>query len=279
MRPSPNFGQIKQVTSAGAENFNSLQALVKTRNWHGLISEYSYTWSHNLGSNTALPTDNTNPRLDYGNLANDIRHQFKGFFTYDVPGLKRGPKWLTHDWQATSVVWIHGGKPITASSSANNSGLGLNEGADRANLSGNPLYCASGAANCIANGTSKSIDYAYGNQKTYIQWFNPLAIVSPAALTAGTTRVGQFYGPGYADVDLSIFKNIPIKEGIKAQFRGEMFNVLNRYNYSNPTFATNSLTSNTQTTGQVTATAGGSSAPGIGAGEPFNVQLALKILF
>ncbi|WP_263415363.1 TonB-dependent receptor [Terriglobus albidus] len=274
----PNFGQIRQITSAGGENFNSLQALIKARNWHGLISEYSYTWSHNLGSNTALPTDNTNPNLDYGNLANDIRHQFKGFFTYDIPGMKRGPKWLTHDWQATSVLWLHGGKPITASSSANNSGLGLGEGADRASLSGNPLTCDSGST-CVSGGTSKSINYALSKGVPYIQWFNPLAIVSPAALTVGTTRVGQFYGPGYASVDLSIFKNVPLREGIRAQFRGEMFNVFNRYNYSNPTFAANSLTSNTQTTGQVTATAGGSSAPGIGAGEPFNVQLALKILF
>jgi hypothetical protein len=175
-------------------------------------------------------------------------------------------------------LWLRGGKPITASSSANNSGLGLGEGADRANLTGNPLTCDSGST-CISGGTSKSIDYALSKGVPYIQWFNPLAIVSPAALTAGTTRVGQFYGPGYASVDLSIFKNVPLREGIRAQFRGEMFNVFNRYNYSNPTFAANSLTSNTQTTGQVTATAGGSSAPGIGAGEPFNVQLALKILF
>jgi hypothetical protein len=59
-----------------------------------------------------------------------------------------------------------------------------------------------------------------------------------------------------------------------------MFNVFNRYNYSNPTFSTNSLTPSTSiATGQVTSTAGGSSAPGIGAGEPFNVQLALKIIF
>jgi hypothetical protein len=275
----PNFGQIKQINSAGGENFNSLQALIKTRGWHNLISEYSYTWSHNLGSQTTLPTDNTNPNLDYGNLANDIRNQFKGFFSYDVPGVKSGPKWLTHDWQLTSTIWLHGGKPITATSTSAAGGVGLSEGGDRASLSGNPLYCSSSATG-TCKPTSKSIDSAISNGTTYIQWFNPGAIISPAALTYGGTRVGQFYGPGYMSLDLSVFKNVALMEGMRLQFRGEMFNVFNRYNYSNPTYSTNSLTPSTSlATGQVTATAGGSSAPGIGAGEPFNVQLALKILF
>jgi len=275
----PNFGQIRQINSAGGENFNSLQALIKTRNWHNLISEFSYTWSHNLGSQTGLPTDNNLPRLDYGNLANDIRNQFKGFFTYDVPGLKSGPKWITHNWQVTSTIWLHGGKPITATSTSAAGGVGLGEGGDRANLSGNPLHCSS-AVSGTCKPTSQSIDSAIANGTTYIQWFNPAAIISPPALTYATTRVGQFYGPGYADLDLSIFKNIALYEGYRLQFRGEMFNIFNRYNFSNPTFSTNSLTSSTSiATGQVTSTAGGSSAPGIGAGEPFNVQLALKILF
>jgi hypothetical protein len=36
---------------------------------------------------------------------------------------------------------------------------------------------------------------------------------------------------------------------------------------------------NVSTTGTVSATTGGSGAPGIGAGEPFNIQLALKLVF
>jgi hypothetical protein len=110
----------------------------------------------------------------------------------------------------------------------------------------------------------------------------------PLSAYYGTTKPGQIHGaPGFGDVDLSIFKNIPISERVKAQFRGEMFNVLNRYNYAKPSLsAGNTATdrrygglNNSLTTGQITSTVGGTSAPGIAVGEPFNCQLALKIIF
>jgi hypothetical protein len=41
-------------------------------------------------------------------------------------------------------------------------------------------------------------------------------------------------GPGLLNTDFSLFKNIPIHEALKAQFRAEFFNILNRPNYSSP---------------------------------------------
>ena len=41
-------------------------------------------------------------------------------------------------------------------------------------------------------------------------------------------------GPGLIDTDFSLFKNIPIHEALKAQFRAEFFNILNRPNYDSP---------------------------------------------
>jgi hypothetical protein len=106
----------------------------------------------------------------------------------------------------------------------------------------------------------------------------------------GKTSPGQIHGaPGFGDIDLSIFKNFPITERVKGQFRGEMYNVLNRYNYSKPSLAAGNTAadprygglnvSNSTSTGQITSTIGGTSAPGIAVGEPFNCQLALKIIF
>ena len=47
-------------------------------------------------------------------------------------------------------------------------------------------------------------------------------------------NVGQ--GPGYADLDLSLFKAFPMPfaESHKLEFRAEMFNALNRVNLGNP---------------------------------------------
>ena len=58
------------------------------------------------------------------------------------------------------------------------------------------------------------------------------------------------------------------------QFRVEIFNLTNRINWANPT---TTLTS--ATFGQLTQTKNGTSAPGLGFGEPRNIQLALKLSF
>jgi len=75
---------------------------------------------------------------------------------------------------------------------------------------------------------------------------------------------------------LALPKNIPIyKERVRAQFRVEMFNVFNRVNLAAPV---NNLAS--VSFGESTSTIGIQyDAPGIGSGEPYNTQLALKILF
>ncbi len=82
------------------------------------------------------------------------------------------------------------------------------------------------------------------------------------------------YGPGYSSVDLSFFKNTPITERIRSQFRVELFNVCNRTNLAPASgYIGGGLGQSSDTIGDY------SGSPGIGPGEPFNVQLALKILF
>ena len=54
---------------------------------------------------------------------------------------------------------------------------------------------------------------------------SPLRPISTQLGNAGRNSV---IGPGLVDMDFSLFKNIPIHEALKAQFRAEFFNVLNR---------------------------------------------------
>jgi hypothetical protein len=109
-----------------------------------------------------------------------------------------------------------------------------------------------------------------------VQFVNPAAFAQPAAGTFGNEKRNQFYGPGFSDVDFSIFKNTPITERVNTQFRVEMFNLFNHTNFGG--LASNKLSSGSF--GRITDTIGDfNGATGIGAGEPFNVQLALKIIF
>ena len=84
-----------------------------------------------------------------------------------------------------------------------------------------------------------------------------------------------------------LIKNIPIKERFSVQLRADMFNMLNRVNFASGvgsvgTSCHEDLTAHVCKAGfgQVTDTIGDfNGAPGLGPGEQFNMQLAVKLRF
>ena len=259
-RPYPNFGVIDEIQSIGTSNFNSLQALLKTTSWHGITSQLSYAWSHSLDEVTqyvgALPQDSTNFKGDYGNSDYDVRHHFNVFFLYDVPGSSHGPAWVSHGWQLNTNLTFRTGFPFTIHASSNTDGTG--ENTTRGVQVGDPL---------------QGVSHALSNHNP-VQWINPNAYANPAQGSFGTVPRNSVYAPGFGDVDFSVLKNIPITERFRAQFRVEFFNLFNRVNLAPPSGTIGGGF------GQSSDTAGDFyGSPGIGPGEPFNMQLALKILF
>ncbi len=257
----PSYSVINEIRSIGTSNYNSLQATVRVSNYHGLTAQGAYTWSHSNDEVTAyrgaLPQDSTNFKGDYGASDFDQRNIFTGLVTYQIPG---GQKWkpLTNGWQVNTLATFHGGNPFSVLSTTDNSGTSDN--VQRADLTGVDPYAG------------------FRKDKPGAEWINPAAFTQPAAGTFGDSRRNQFYGPGFSDVDLSVFKNTHITERINTQFQVSMFNVFNRYNYGSPA----GLNPNTATPTSLTLTTtigNYNGAPGIGAGEPFNTQLGLKIIF
>jgi len=79
----------------------------------------------------------------------------------------------------------------------------------------------------------------------------------------GTAGRNIAEGPGYANWDFSVFKNIRIVEAKELQFRAELFNILNHANFRLPDSDISSPTFNQ-----------------IQAAQPAReIQLALKFLF
>ncbi len=264
----PTFGSILQLNSAGTSNYNSLQTTFRLRSWHGLTSTFGYTWSHALDDITAYRAailDNAfNRRLDYGNGDFDTRHLFTASYSYDVPKAPWATgwsKWIVNDWQLSSLWNFHTGNP------SDQTRLGLN-------LIGKPYA---------------GVDHKFSAANGGVQWWNPAAFAVPAAGTVGNLSRNKLYGPGYADVDFSVFKNLPITERVKIQLRAEVYNLTNRINLSQGTTAVGSSCGTTipgspcNTSagfGKVSDTAGDFfGAPGLGPGEAFNIQLVAKIIF
>ena len=256
----PNFGIINQVNSAASSSYNALQVTLRSSAWHGLNSQFAYTWSHNLDDSTAfnnLPQNSLDLKGDWGNANQDIRNHFSTYLNYAIPALAHGPKALTHGWEVNSILKFQNGEPVNILTFLDNSGTGEFE--DRASITGSPLN------------SDRSIQ-----QHAFAQYLNPNSFAAPANGTYGNLRRNQVIGPGFGDVDMSLLKNTPIyKERVQAQFRVEMFNVFNHVNLAQPVniFASGAF-------GWSTSTIGVSyGAPGIGSGEPYNTQLSMKIIF
>jgi hypothetical protein len=264
----PNYGAINSLDSIGNSNYNALQIVVKMQNWHNLSSQFYYVWSHSLDDGTnyrsALPQDSTNIKADYASSTYDIPNTFRANFNYNIPQIHNTPHWLTGGFELHSLLSFYGGAPVSIQSSVDNSGTG--EGSQRAiQVASNPY--AGSNRNLTNIGTAAAPSYA-------LYWLNPSSFVNAPNGTFATSRRDQMRDPGYGDVDLSVFKTGNVTQKIRIQFRAEMFNLFNHNNYA--PFTATAGTS----LGKITSTIGNyEGIPGIGPGEPFNVQFAAKILF
>jgi hypothetical protein len=112
---------------------------------------------------------------------------------------------------------------------------------------------------------SGSANQAPPGGRTPSEWFDTANIGKPGPLSQGTLGLQSNYGPPTRNVDFSIFKDFPITERFRMQFRGETFNIANTPQYS---FPDNNLSD--ANFGKVTSTAVGSER---------HVQFQLRVIF
>ena len=251
---------IDTAFSVANSNYSSLQAQLRQSLWKGLAATFNYTYGHAIDDTSdvrnTLPTNSYDLKDERGNSTFDIRHIVTSFWSYQVPQWGHFAPRLTKGWQLNSLFTFHGGSPLNILAGTNRSGTGENR--DRVDVIGDPF-----------TGFSSTIPGSLA-----IQYMTKAAFANPALGTFGNIGRNAIYGPGFGSVDFSVFKRTPITERISAEFRVEIFNLLNRANYANP-----STTFSSSSFGQITATRNGGSAPGLGFGEPRNTQLGLHIVF
>ena len=293
--PFPDFGRgSSQAQTEGSSVYHGLQTKVEKQFRGGLNFLATYTLSRarsDAGDLLNGGSDNVGYRApdvpgfgiqkDYA-LANfDIRNVFHLSGGYELP-FGKGKKFMSsasgiadHVVGGWSVQWIttlQGGQPIRLSC-VNSSVQGLGCGAI---FSGKPLKIGL---------------HTDGNGK--LSWFDNLnvsAFADPAAcVTVGSCTaanlggVTQVPGPGFHRLDFSIFKNFPINEKRKLQFRTEIFNLTNHPNFNAPGFGGNGVVSIGGST-DYTNTSTGSTFGEIGSTrdnpyDPRQIQFALKFIF
>jgi len=250
----PNVTSISMSPSGATSSYQALQATLLRRYSKGLTLDVNYTWAHGI-DDTEGASGTTNPygllpwalgTYDRGNSDLDVRHRIAVTTTYDLPFGKSLNGWRAaaiKGWQVNSIAYWQTGLPFTVTD---------------ANAQINLPGITSDRPDRIATGTVSNPDLA--------EWFNPSAFVPQPFGTAGTSGKNILYGPHQRRVDLSLFKDFPIREALKLQFRAECYNISNT-----PSFASPNSELNTAGFGSISST-----TTGVG---PRELQFALKLLF
>ncbi|HET8547507.1 MAG TPA: TonB-dependent receptor, partial [Bryobacteraceae bacterium] len=119
------------------------------------------------------------------------------------------------------IVALRSGAPFTVTAGTDRNLDGSSN--DRANLMGNPR-----------------LDPNRPRSEVTAKWFDPAAFAVPSLGQDGTSGRNILDAPGIRNVDLAIFRDFPIREAIRLQFRGEFTNALNLVNLNAPTSSLNS---------------------------------------
>jgi hypothetical protein len=279
-RPFPSYSNITVTSFAAQSNYNSFQLEVKQAISRGLSLTADYAYSHALSEvldNGVLgggPQQPFNYAAEYGNASNDVRNNLSYTLLYQLPfgpgkqflnGNSAFTKDVVGGWSLASLGIFHSGVASTVYISTNN-GINSDTSNQRPNI-------VPGISPVLSRSTHVR---TAGN---FVPWLNFNAFTEPAAGTYGNSRNGDFYGPSFAQADLSVIKDTSITERVRGQFRAEFFNILNHPNFATPSSGLYGNTTWSPTSaasfGQISNTVGSS----IGFGTSRQLQLALKVLF
>ena len=268
-RPNSNLSGGFFWYTEGNSSYNALQVDVIRRLARKLQFRANYTWSKSLDINSAptgaqannqaqMVLDRFDLRKDWGPSALNVAHQAHFTATYELP-FGHGQYWLANTggmagevvsgWVFNTITTLLSGFPLTPQAGSNVSGDGDTRNPDRPSLN-------TGFTGPIVLGSPN-------------EWFNPNAFMLTAPGTYGNLGRGTLTGPGFVDMDVSLFKNTKLTDKIALQFRAECFNLLNHTNFDTPNLTVFSSGAVSPTAGQITATANPSR----------QIQFGLKLIY
>jgi hypothetical protein len=252
----PNFGSVDWLTTIGNANYNALQLSVRYMRGDRLELQAGYTSGKSLDNSSSI-AEQLNPdnyRATYAPSAFDLKHNFVVNYRYELPFDKLGGRSrFAGGWILSGVSRFSTGFPVTFTNAADTSLLGTQPdgvnsyGVDLPDLQPGPL----------------DINH---NPRNGLPYFNTSLFSLPPLGSAGTAPRRLFYGPGIANFDMALSKNIKLGETSALQFRLEVFNVFNHAQFFGPAAVDGEITSSSF--GQV-----------VDADSPRLVQLGVKLSF
>jgi len=268
---NPNYGRIDATLWQANSFYDALQADLTKRVTHGIEFHVAYTWGKSMDTLSATEADDSfpnglfnqlffNQRTSRGPSDFNVAQTFVANFTWELPNPWSNSgflNWPASGWQFGGVYKASTGQPFTPILGGDPAGQKVDETSQPPSLLGGP-GCAT-----LTNP---------GNPNTYIK---TQCLAFPGVGHWGNLGRNSLIGPGVSNLDLSVFKNNPVKrisENFNVQFRAEFFNILNRANFASPT---NNLTVFDQT-GKAVSSAGLITSTQTTSRQ---IQLALKLIW
>lgn len=262
----PDLGFTAEVSSGANTIYNSLQVQMTRKMSEGLSFLAGYTWAKAITDQEAEEGGYIDGGLGQNDLdrhgerargVNDTRQRFTIGYIWELP-IGKGKRWANHggavnailgEWKVTGNTSLQSGFPMTVFT-----------GTDVANVG-----TGSWRPDRICNGSIPA------SQRTVEHWFDASCFTDEfllADLAAGKPRFGNsgrsiLDGPGIQNWDFGFLKDFGLGERVKMQFRAEFFNAFNQARFNAPV---RDITDSN--VGKI-----------FGAGEPRNIQFAVKFMF
>jgi len=253
----PNYGEVSTIQSGAISNYNGLSVSLREQYHAWFLAHLNYTYSHNLDelsngglfafSGAQIPLVQNNPLSlragNYGNSDYDVRHLINAdwVLTPQTHFQNKFAKTFVGGWQfAGKMIW-RTGLPFTVVD-GNWNGVFLDGGGTIfANQISPAAQTSCGRSNVATNANPVGC--------INLNAFTNTGSASWNGYTAWPSQArNQFRGPGYFDMDMSLFKTFNFKERYSLGIGLTAFNALNHPNFGQP-----DNTAFDGTTGQITS--------------------------
>ena len=214
--------QTSLVESLGHTNYDSLQTQLTRRYSNGFQINFGYTWSKAIGfccnaGNDGGPAIHARAYIDRNRavMPFDRTHNFSSTFVYEMP-FGKGKKYATSGpagallggWQVNGLFSRYSGAPFTVTSDGGS--LNMPNNTQTADVFGTPIQLGN-----------------YGRGQAYYDPKTFGAVSGPTGLRFGTGGINNLRGPGIANFDLGLFRQLKFNDRVSLQFRAEAMNLTN----------------------------------------------------
>lgn len=224
---------VNLYTPFNSSNYNGFQNQIRRQFANGGMLGLSYTWSKAISfadNNDSGLTWNIPEMWDRNRAPAgfDRTHNLQIYGVYNLP-FGRGQAYAT----TGAAAKLLGGWQINGIFSK---------------MTGTPFTVGTANASLNAAGSTQTADQVKPNVAILggigrgVSYFDPYAFAPVTAVRFGNSGRNILRGPGQTNLDASLFRDFPLTERFKLQFRAEAFNVSNTPWFSNPGATASSAT-------------------------------------